>query len=510
MKTCSPGRSHEPSLGRPLPAGRISSIFPHRRSPIRRLSAILIACAWAVSGALALALGLYVMRARSMPDLAPWHQDLPVRDYRAGDDDDFEAYLEREERIFEALDGMTRMAVRTTAPLNRFNPIGVSNSARRSTNWNRTHFSLPETPRGGALLLHGLSDSPYSLRAVGAVLASRGFAVLNLRLPGHGTTPGALAQVGWRDWRGAVALAAQHLERHVPADRPLWLVGYSNGAALAVEHTLELLGGKSGRPPDRLLLLSPALAVTPLAAFAGFQRFLSALPGLTKLAWTDIQPEYDPFKYNSFPIEAAEQIHDLTGVVQQQMTALAAAGALGQFPPILAFQSLADATIPPLSVADHLLDRLPANGSELVVFDVNHTTQAEDLLRPGLASFAQALEGRPPDPYAITIITNESPESPKIIARHRHAEGSEWNEVRLGLRWPEGVYSLSHVAVPFPADDPLYGAGRGKDDTTLRLGAIEARGERGVLITPVAQLMRLRFNPFFALIEKHVAKLVEE
>ena len=369
---------------------------------------------------------------------------------------------------------MTRMAVHTTARFNRFNPVGVSNPARGTTNWNRTRWWRPEEPRGGALLLHGLSDSPYSLRAVPGPSSSPTTSPSST-CASRDTAP---SPAHWHRSDGETggtrsALAARHLERHIPADRPLWLVGYSNGAALAVDYTLELLGGRSGRPPDRLLLFSPALAVTRLATFAGFQRALSALPGLAKLAWTDIQPEYDPYKYNSFPIDAAEQIHDLTGVIQQRLTALAAADALTQFPPILAFQSLADATIPPLSVADHLLDRLPANGSELVVFDVNHTTQAEDLLRPDAAASALTLESRPPDPYAITLITNESPESPKVVARHRGAEDTEWREVRVGLRWPEGVYSLSHLALPFPADDPPVRRG-----TRSRRRSPEARRHR--------------------------------
>ena len=35
------------------------------------------------------------------------------------------------------------------------------------------------------LLLHGLTDAPYSLHAVGAEFRERGFDVVSLRLPGH-------------------------------------------------------------------------------------------------------------------------------------------------------------------------------------------------------------------------------------------------------------------------------------------------------------------------------------
>ena len=59
------------------------------------------------------------------------------------------------------------------------------------------------------LLLHGMSDAPYSLRALGEALHARGFHVLGLRLPGHGTAPSGLVTATWEDMAAAVALAAR-------------------------------------------------------------------------------------------------------------------------------------------------------------------------------------------------------------------------------------------------------------------------------------------------------------
>ena len=64
------------------------------------------------------------------------------------------------------------------------------------TNWNRT-FEL--APSGGdatcgVLLLHGMSDSPYSLRAIAERIHREGGHVLGLRLPGHGTAPSGLLE----------------------------------------------------------------------------------------------------------------------------------------------------------------------------------------------------------------------------------------------------------------------------------------------------------------------------
>ncbi len=74
-------------------------------------------------------------------------------------------------------------------------------------------------------------------------------------------------------------------------------------------------------------------------------------------------------------------------------------------------------------------------------------------------------------------------------------------EEDLGLSWPEDVYSLSHVAIPFPPDDPLYGGRPAERSPGLRLGDLALRGERGVLQIPASDMLRLRWNPFYPYVE---------
>ena len=57
---------------------------------------------------------------------------------------------------------------------------------------------------------------------------------------------------------------------------------------------------------------APPRALAPKTAAARFQRRLARLPGLSKLAWTNINVEYDPFKYGSFPVRSGEEIYGLT------------------------------------------------------------------------------------------------------------------------------------------------------------------------------------------------------
>jgi hypothetical protein len=74
------------------------------------------------------------------------------------------------------------------------------------------------------------------------------------------------------------------------------------------------------------------------------------------------------------------------------------------------------------------------------------------------------------------------------------------------MAWPEGFYSMSHIAVPFSADDPVYGDGSAAEDGERRLvfGNLAPRGEEGVLRLKSAYFLRTRYNPFFSYQAEHL------
>ena len=53
------------------------------------------------------------------------------------------------------------------------------------------------------------------------------------------------------------------------------------------------------------------------------------------------------------------------------------------------------------------------------------------------------------------------------------------------------------MALPFPPDDPLYGAQPPVEKGRPWLGRLAAQGERGVAAVPATVLMRIRHNPLF-------------
>jgi len=441
------------------------------------------------------------------PDLKPWHTALLASEFRAGDAaTNLVQYLQQENRLFADLEREVRQQ---TPPedrelWNRFWPGSDADPAGNGTNWNRTFVLQPPAPKAGALLLHGLSDGPYSLRALGERLHGAGFLVIGLRLPGHGTAPVSLTRATMEDFAAATRIAARDLRERLGVNLPMYLVGYSNGGALAVEYALARLEGESLPATDGLVLISPAIGVSPAAAFAPMVQILSRLPGMEKAAWTDIGPEYDPYKYNSFPVNAGDQVYRLTRRIQERLDRLDRGQGVQGLPPVLAFQSVVDATIVPTAVVDRLFRRLAPGGHELVLFDIRRTAAATSLMVSHPEHFTQRLLTDPQAPYSVRLLTTEGPESDQLRMLFRAAGQTNVVAAVESVRWPPGLMSLSHVALPIPPGDPVYGDGSGAKPGRVRLGNLALRGENGLLVVSPGTLLRLRYNPFYSFLEQRV------
>jgi pimeloyl-ACP methyl ester carboxylesterase len=416
----------------------------------------------------------------------------------------FGDYLALEDRLFAELDAKVYAAT-ASAPdqgLLRFSAGSAADPRAWRPNWNRS-FELPAAdPVGGVLLLHGLSDSPYSLRALGEAFNRQGYQVLGLRLPGNGVAPSGLKYTTWEDMAGAVRLAMDHLAAQVDGG-PVHIVGYSIGGALALDFALDALDGLAAPLPASLILVSPAIGVAPVAALAGWKRRLSALPGLEGLAWLVVEPEFDPYKFNSFATRAGEQAHRLTGSVARRIAGRARAGTLGDFPPTLVFKSNADATVTNEAVVGRLLGQLDAYRNELVLFDVNRLAVKSVLQIYDRGALTTAVVGDPGLPFTVTLVTNENADSLAVEARRQLPYSGRISSTEpLAASWPATVISLSHVALPIPPDDPLYGQRPPANDQALFLGDMAIRGERGLFALSSDWLLRMRHNPFYGYLEQ--------
>lgn len=449
-------------------------------------------------------LGVRIYNIESGPPLKPWHTYVPEELERdAIDRADWMTYVAAEERL---LAGVREQVVRKLppderVPINRYFEGSKVYPPNLPRDWNRTYRLSPQGEvRGAAVFLHGLTDSPYSLRHIARRYTEHGFVSLAIRLPGHGTVPSGLSNVEWEDWLAATRLAVREARAAAGPDRPIHLIGFSNGGALALKYALDAMDDKNLARPERLVLISPMVGITEFARFVGLAALPALLPTFSKAAWLSIVPEFNPFKYNSFPVNGARQSRRLTLAIQAGLAAVAGSGQVAAFPPVLTFQSVLDFTVSSRAVVTALHARLAPGRSELVLFDINRNTKLDLLLRPASETAVDRLLPASPRPFRTTVVTNRGGSSEQVEARVTEAGSSEEVIQPLDIKVPSTVYSLSHVALPFPMNDGLYGmlpADTPEEDFGVQLGSVAIRGERGALVVSLDALLRMSANPFF-------------
>ncbi|HPM55634.1 MAG TPA: alpha/beta hydrolase [Thermomonas sp.] len=466
-----------------------------------------------VVGCIAIALlALRAWQAAKATPLLPWHtlaaEEPSAPDILRGD---WQAYVAHEAGLFARVRSEldAHMTPEDAHPLNRYTAGSLSAPDRFQHDWNRSFvLEAKIPPRGVAVLVHGLTDAPYSMLRLATLYNAAGYIAIVPRMPGHGTVPGALVRAERAQWQAAVAVAMDEARRRAGGRLPVHLVGYSNGAALALLHEVDRL--RRGQPADanRMVLLSPMVRVSAFARYAGLAGLPALLPRYARSAWSEVLPEYNPFKYNSFPVHAARESYLVTAALQEGLAVLAADGRLSGMPPILAFQSVVDDTVDASAVDRLLFDKLAADRNELVLFDVNRNRLLQPLQLAEKTAWADALLHGTAHAHAVTMVGTTSLDDAAAVARTRRANADALAMEALGIDYPTDVFSLSHIALPFAEDDALYGriprAGH-----PLQLGAIALRGERNILVVPQASLERLSYNPFHDYMTARISSLLE-
>ncbi|WP_317930480.1 alpha/beta hydrolase [Halioxenophilus sp. WMMB6] len=456
--------------------------------------------------------------AHLQPRLYPWHQVELDEEY--GPDKyqsvtTFEQYLALEERLFNQLEQTLYQSLpKDLQPLaGRFdhtsafdsNTLANSDDGIAPVNWNHSQILPVTAPKAACLLIHGLSDAPYSLHQLATTLQAQGCWVVAVRLPGHGTAPAGLLAVQREDFQRVVRMAAGYLRQQVADDRPLYLFGYSMGASLALDYAIARAEGEDSPKADSLVLFSPAIGLYDIAQYSPWQERISHLPGLKKLAWNSVATEFDPYKYNSFAINAGAQIYTLTTNLQQRLAELAEQQRMAELPPILAFMSAVDVTVRSDATVDKLFRLLDGQDNHLVVYDINRTLYTPLLFTTDAHQVTSDLLSQPLA-CRFTLISNRTPDSSSVDAMYSF-DGKIEREP-LAEPWPARLFSLAHTSLPFSPDDSLYGAGQPFDGKSAALGQFDLLGERDVLTIPNGHRARLRYNPFYQFQEQTVLHFV--
>jgi esterase/lipase len=189
----------------------------------------------------------------------------------------------------------------------------------------------------GVVLIHGLFDSPYSMRPFGESLRAQCFYVLGLLLPDHATRPGDLLDARWEDWAAAMHFATTQLAQAAEA---LYLSGHSAGGTLA------LLEAARNPEVDALVLFAPALAITPAAKYAGYVSLLGKVFG--RAAWYEVRPDEALYRYESVTFVSVAETWDLIETTNAELAAQ------GREVPVFTVASMQDNTVGTDAILDYM------------------------------------------------------------------------------------------------------------------------------------------------------------
>jgi len=201
--------------------------------------------------------------------------------------------------------------------------------------------------RLGALLLHGFTGNPMSMRPLGQWLAGEGLSVAGPRYPGHGTTWQDLATTRWTDWADEAERGFQDLASRC---EDLVLVGLSMGGAMACHLTAQHQDRVRG-----LVVINAYIRDVRLG-FAPFVRlFTRSRPGVGN----DIKkPAQNEAPYDRVPLSAAASLGKMLKVVQREVPGIDI--------PFLQFHAPEDHVVPKGS-AQYLFDRIGSSEKEMVI-----------------------------------------------------------------------------------------------------------------------------------------------
>jgi carboxylesterase len=193
-------------------------------------------------------------------------------------------------------------------------------------------FSAPGGPHG-ALVLHGFTGCPQSMRGLAEAFAGAGFAVELPRLPGHGTSIEDMLETGWSDW--SVHAEGAYNDLAARCDK-IVVSGLSMGGTLTVwlaERHPEIAG---------IVLVNPAVE-PPAESFREMLRGVldSGTTVMPAIGGDIADPDQSELAYDGLPVAGLLSLSDADDEI---------AAALGTIEcPVLLMTSPHDHVVPPSS-----------------------------------------------------------------------------------------------------------------------------------------------------------------
>ncbi len=232
----------------------------------------------------------------------------------------------------------------------------------------------------GALLLHGFTGSPASMRPLGGFLAAHGIAVAGPRLPGHGTSPDDLATTTWEDWLREADAALTELSSRASS---IVCVGLSMGAALSVRLVAEHPDAIRGLVVINPYVHDPRLAIAPVGRL-----FMRSVKGVIN----DIKkPGQDEVGYDRIPTRVLPSLNQLLKSAVAELPNLRL--------PLLLFSSPEDHTVKP-SNSKLFFERAGSPDKEMVRLTNSYHVATLDHDAPAISDRTLGFAERVADPTA--------------------------------------------------------------------------------------------------------------
>jgi len=214
-----------------------------------------------------------------------------------------------------------------------------------------------------ALLIHGLTGTPYEMRYLGERLAANGIRVRGVRLAGHATAPEDLGQATQENWYESVVGGFEELRAY---GDPVIAVGLSCGAVLAARLAEDQPDAVSG-----LVMLAPAFFL-PLSQTIALKA-VSILGRMTTTIYLHNQRSSDIHDQAAveihptcrlMPLCAPIELLKLSSIVRARLDRI------GQ--PTLIMHSINDHTCPAQKNVDYLMRHLRSARKRVVMLEQSY------------------------------------------------------------------------------------------------------------------------------------------
>jgi len=214
-----------------------------------------------------------------------------------------------------------------------------------------------------ALLIHGLTGTPYEMRYLGEQLAAHGIRVRGVRLAGHAEAPEAMGATTYNDWYESAVRGFEELRAY---EDPIVVVGLSCGAVLGAR-----LAEDQGDAVAGIAMLAPAFFLPTLQTIV--IKVVNLLGSITRSIYLQYHGNSDIHDQGAvrihptcrlMPLSAPNELLKLSALVRARLDRIKQ--------PALIMHSTEDHTCPALKNVNFVMRHIGSTQKRAVMLDQSY------------------------------------------------------------------------------------------------------------------------------------------